>query len=78
MKEKLRTFIQDELVSEKIAIQYDDNLLLAGIIDSLGFIKMIQWIEKEYAVTIPARDILIENFMSLNAVENYLKTQINE
>ena len=77
MKEKLRTFIQDELVSEKVAIQYDDNLLLAGIIDSLGFIKMIQWIEKEYKVTIPARDILIENFMSLNAVENYLKTQIN-
>ena len=77
MKDKLKVFIEQELLSEKKDVLYDDNLLVSGLVDSLGFIKIIQFLEKTYEVTIPPKDMLIENFMNINAIEKYMHAFLN-
>jgi D-alanine--poly(phosphoribitol) ligase subunit 2 len=72
MKDKLKVFIEEELLSEQKEVNYDDNLLVSGLVDSLGFIKMIQFLERSFGVTIPPKDMLIENFASIDAVEKYM------
>ena len=76
MKDKLKEYIEQELLSEQKEIHFTDNLLGSGLIDSLGFVKMVQFLEKSFDVTIPPKDMLIENFLSIDAVEKYMNQLI--
>ena len=51
----------------------DDEMLLArGIIDSLGVVELIGFVEQELGVTIPDRDITEANLGSVSAVAQYV------
>ena len=69
-------YIQKELLSgaETIDLLPEDELLGSGLIDSLGIMKLIQFIETSYEVKIPPEDMVIENFITVEAIENYLQT----
>lgn len=69
-------YIQKELLNgaETIDLLPEDELLGSGLIDSLGIMKLIQFIETSYEVKIPPEDMVIENFITVEAIENYLQT----
>jgi acyl carrier protein len=72
----LAEYIQKELAKgRKTTIQYDEDLLSQGIIDSLGILQLVAFIEDEFGVTIPDEDVVLENFMSVNALSEYLATK---
>lgn len=76
MIQKIRAYILSDIASdENLSISDDDDLLGSGIIDSMGIMKLVAFIEKETNVKIPPGEIVIENFMNLNAIEHYLKTK---
>ncbi len=52
----------------------DDDLLGSGILDSIGMMKLVSFIETELSMVIPPEDILIENFMTVKHIITYLKT----
>jgi acyl carrier protein len=49
-EELIKEFIQSELVSDRTddELLNTDNLIASGIIDSLGIIKLIGYLEKTY------------------------------
>jgi acyl carrier protein len=57
-------------------LEPDQDLLLSGILDSLSVMRLITWLECEYHTSIPAEDIIIEHFGSLNQIKNYLDSRI--
>lgn len=67
-------FIQEKLLGAKAEIELtaEDDLLGNGLIDSMGIIKLVGFIEESFNVTIPPEDIIIENFMDVNAIVSYL------
>ncbi|MEX2410794.1 MAG: acyl carrier protein [Candidatus Paceibacterota bacterium] len=76
MIQKIKTYILSDIASDpKLSISDDDDLLGSGIIDSMGIMKLVAFIENEADVKIPPGEIVIENFMNLNAIEQYLKTK---
>ncbi len=77
MKEKLKTFIEQDLLLMEKEVDYNDNLLISGLVDSLGFVKIIQFLEQSFGVTIPPKDMLIENFVSIAAIEKYMQGLLN-
>jgi acyl carrier protein len=69
----IHNFILDELAKgRKKAIGDDDDLLAEGIIDSLGILQLVAFIEEKFNFTVPDEDVVIENFMSVNALSTYL------
>lgn len=50
----------------------NDDLLGSGILDSLGMMKLILFIEKEFNIKVPAEDMTIENFMTISHINDYL------
>jgi acyl carrier protein len=51
----------------------DKSFLQNGILSSLGFVELMLFIEKTFAVRIDRKDISPANFDSLNKIVNYVR-----
>ena len=74
MKEKVTSFIIDELLSGK-AVGDQDDLLLSGLVDSQGVMRLVTFIEEEAALHIPPEDVTIEHFVNIEAIARYLEAR---
>ncbi len=74
MNEILITYISEDLLNNELesGLSPQDDLLGSGILDSLGMMKLILFIEQKYNITVPPQDMIIENFMTVSHITNYL------
>jgi acyl carrier protein len=76
MIQKIKEYILSDIANDSsLSLSKEDDLLGSGIIDSMGIMKLVAFIEDSTGVNIPAGDLVIENFMTLNAIDDYLKTK---
>ena len=70
----LMEYIKDELLKgRKMDLKPEDDLLSAGILDSLGILQIVAFIEDRFGYQVPDEDVVFENFVSIDALTNYLK-----
>lgn len=73
VKNTAREFISRHLLLNPGAdLGDDEDLLLSGIVDSLGVMRLLTHLETTYGLSIPPEDVVIENFQTLNAMSAYL------
>lgn len=65
----------DILQEDDIEIGLDEDLLTSGTLDSMALIRLVAAIEEKYSIKIPPTDLVIENFININAIESYLQNQ---
>jgi acyl carrier protein len=77
MTKELINYIQTELLGNPSDFQLsaEDDLLTSGLVESIGMMKLIGFIEKTWDTKIPPQDMLIENFISVNAICQYLENR---
>jgi len=77
VENKIRDFIVRTIMLKKDAstLGLDDPLLENGIINSFGIVELVTFIEKEFGVTVPDRDVVPENFDSVRAISNLVKSK---
>jgi acyl carrier protein len=68
MKETIKKYIIEKIVGEEIDFADDTSLFGEGIIDSLGQVKLISFLEKHYNITIDSGEITTENFDTINQI----------
>jgi acyl carrier protein len=70
-------FIQDNLLTGKGRIELlpEDDLLGSGLLDSMGVMRLVGFVEENFKIKIPPEDIVIENFMDVKAITNYVESQ---
>lgn len=71
----LAQFISTQLLSgkERVTPGLGDNLLLSGLIDSLGIVQLIKFIEKENGIKVAAGEITLKNFKTINAMVDFIE-----
>lgn len=74
MKQTIHKFIEADLLSGQ-KIDEDQELLLSGLVDSLGVMKLIAFIDKDLGIRVPHSDIKLRNFATINAITEYLQTK---
>ena len=74
MTETITKYIQTQLANDDLEDDLDvhDDLLGSGIVDSLGMMKLVLFIETEFEVQVPPEDMTIENFMTIHHITEYL------
>ena len=73
LREALRAFILDEVLNRPdLRLSRDQDLLASGLVDSLGMVSLVDFIEERTGLDIPPEDVTLENFVSLRAIERYL------
>ena len=77
VKDVLKHYLHEELDDNgaPAEVKEDENLLANGIIDSLGVLKLVSFIEHQFNVQIPDEDVTINNFRSLKDIASYLETK---
>jgi acyl carrier protein len=71
----LKTFIQEKLAGQSHAAELDDDesLIERGLIDSMGLMHMVLFIEEQTGVRVPDEEILPGNFASLSSIERMVE-----
>lgn len=72
---RLLEFVRDEIVLVDLELTDATDLLLTGAVDSLGIIRITQWIEDEAGVSVDPGDVTIENFQTIGRMITYLETR---
>lgn len=72
-QEKLRRFIEEELLSGTREVKVDDELLMDGYVDSVGAMRLVAFIDGSLGIKVPPEDFTIENFGTINALAAYLE-----
>lgn len=75
MKETLRDYIGRELIGleEGTTVQDDEDLLGGGLVDSVGMMSLVMFVEERFDLRVPPEDVTIENFFSIETIDRYLR-----
>ncbi|MCT2581975.1 phosphopantetheine-binding protein [Actinophytocola gossypii] len=71
----IKKFLIDEFLPDVSAseLDVDHDLLADGLIDSLGVLKLIAWIEERFALTVTDTELDPDNFRSISAIDAFVE-----
>lgn len=55
-----------------------EHLLDSGAVESLGLLTIVDYIETEYAISIPPEDMSENNFGTIISIAEYITNKVNE
>ena len=70
-RDRLLEYVGDELLNGE-SIDADEPLLADGVVDSLGMMRLVVFIEELYDISIPPEHFTIENFRTIDVISIYL------
>ncbi len=73
--DRMLTYISEDVVDADEAIEPGTDLLLTGLVDSLGVVMIVEWLERELDTTIDPGDVVLEHFHSIDAILAYLRVR---
>ena len=78
--DSIKQFVIDEFLPDvsaaDLAVDYD--LLADGVIDSLGLLKLIAWVEDHFQLAVHDTDLDPNNFRSVQAIEAFIEEASSE
>lgn len=73
MKEKIIAYLKEEISNEPLDdIDINEDLLGSGIVDSMGMMRLVAYLEKEFQKKISPEDMTVENFQTVQSISDYL------
>jgi len=74
-RELLTTFIVGEVATTDEPVDRSTDLLLSGLVDSLGVVMVSDWIQDQLEIQIDPVDIVLENFQTVDAMVAYVQSR---
>jgi acyl carrier protein len=71
----LLTFIRSEVALGDEPLEFETDLVMTGLVDSLGVVVVVEWIEQRLGIEIDPGDVVIEYFESVEAMVGYLRSR---
>jgi acyl carrier protein len=75
MQDTILNYIRTQLLEAGQEIEAEDDMLTSGLIDSMKVMRLIAFVEKEFKMPIPPEDMVIDHFISVTAIEDYLNSR---
>jgi acyl carrier protein len=72
---EMRAFIEREFLymHPDLELKDEDALLALGVIDSLGFVELVDEVQSRYGLVVEDVEITEENFGSIDAISGFVK-----
>ena len=71
--DELISFIEADVSLGGEPVRPSTDLVMTGLVDSLGVVKIVAWIERRLGIAIDATDVVVENFGSVEAMVEYVR-----
>jgi acyl carrier protein len=74
VRREMRAYIEENFLylHPGIDVKDGDDFLTLGIVDSLGFVELVEEVQSRYGVTVEDVEITEENFGSIDAISDYV------
>lgn len=76
IEQLIKKYIIQEFLNDKPHIVLEDNLVEQGVIDSLGIMTLIVYVEKQFGARIKPEDVVPENFETVAAIARLVTQRI--
>ena len=76
IKDKVREYIFEKVYAEKDKVKDETMIFKEGFIDSMGFMDLIVFLEREFGIATGDADLLEENFESINAISDFVMRKL--
>ena len=75
MKEELRTYIVSAFLpgDSPESLMDDTPLRTSGVMDSMGLLRLVGFVESQYGIELKAHDTSIENFDTIDAIADLIE-----
>ncbi len=72
--QKIKQFIVDEFMPDVSVDELDSDfdLLTGGVVDSLGLLQVVAWLETEFDVSVDESQLGPESFRTVDAIKTYV------
>lgn len=74
-EQQLISFIGKDLKSNSITVDADTSLFKGGVLTSLELVSLLDYIEKEFGISIPSSDVDFDNFDKISSISNYIRSK---
>ncbi len=71
----IKTFFANECYLDQSKVERSTSLFNSGLLQSIDFIDLIAFLEQTYAISIPTEELDVENFDTLDIMENFVKSK---
>ena len=73
----VREYISSQFLEDRPAYQLtnDENLIENEVIDSLGIMLLVDFLESTFGVDIEAEEVVVENFETVDAIVSLISTK---
>ena len=78
LKKMITQFINSTIIDNhngEIKLKDTDPLLEAGILDSLGIMKLLSFLEETFSVSLEAEDLMPENFETVETLSRFVENK---
>jgi acyl carrier protein len=72
INQEVRAFLENELGRPIQTVSDQESLLEAGVIDSLGVVSLVSFIERQYGIRVDEEELMPENFDSVDAIVGFI------
>ncbi len=78
IKNQIRQYIAKNLLFSDKGFKYSDDasFLEEGIVDSLGIMELVVFIEETFGLAVADRDLTPDNFDSVNKLGHYIQRHL--
>lgn len=74
---RIRDFIKQELLFENEGMSIsNDTLLLEGILDSLGLMQLVAFLEEEFSIEVADEDVTADHFRTVADIERLVSQTV--
>ncbi len=79
VRSELRAYIEENFLylHPGLELKDSDEFLTLGVVDSLGFVELVEEVQSKYGVTVEDVEITEENFGSIDAIASYVERKRN-
>lgn len=59
---------------DQVDLEPDDDLLMGGL-DSIGFLRLVEFVEETFEIDVPAADVTVEQFGTIARIAQYVSSR---
>jgi len=79
VREKIRAFLVRQFPRARVRGLMDtDALLESGVLDSLGVLELVAYLEKEFEISIADEQLVLENFQTIERIAAFVEGQLED
>ena len=77
LRDNIRNYIYKSILDEEHKIKYNTHLYSNSLISSMDHLKLINYLENEFNISIPMNDLSIDEFDTVNQITDFIDLILN-